>query len=280
MTPEQRGNGGFPEPPAGEPVRVVRCSHLTCGRDTRIRLPRGLPADAVRRVVCDGCGRTYDCHLVEEIEARGVASALAAPPRRWLELPPGRAWRIASIPIAAAAVIGALLLIRGLGDDSSTAERAGGGGDGSGPSAGSEEARLVRQPTYTLALPAGWVRTEPPAGATFAARAADEAGESTLFIDRDPELDAAAFEARSLAQLREVAGSAEVAERVPGPTPEETIVRLQSQARAGGGGPAYEVTLRASGPYRYYLSTMLAPDAGEQARKGVELIQSSFFPER
>ena len=57
-------------------------------------------------------------------------------------------------------------------------------------------------------------------------------------------------------------------------------MRLQSQARAGGGGPAYEVTLRASGPYRYYLSTMLAPDAGEQARKGVELIQSSFFPER
>ena len=277
----ERGNGGFPEPPPGEPVRIVRCSHLTCGRETRIRLPGTLPTEAVRRVVCDGCGRTYDCHLVEEIEAPGGAPGATAPRS---ERPGGRAWRIASVPIAAVAVIGVLLLIRGQ-DEGATVERAGNGpgngsgnGDGSRSSTGREEARLVRQPTYTLALPAGWVRAEPPSGATFAARTADETGEATLFIDRDPDLDAAAFEARSLTQLRDVAGSAEVAERIPGPTPEETIVRLTSSPRSDEA--VYEVTLRSAGPYRYYLSTMLAAETTNQARRGVDLIQSSFFPER
>jgi hypothetical protein len=93
------GNGGFPEPPAGESVRVVRCTHTTCGGETRIRLPRELPAEAVRRVVCDGCGHAYEC---ERAEAVGRGSGAS------------RAWRLVSIPIAAAAVIGALLLIRGL----------------------------------------------------------------------------------------------------------------------------------------------------------------------
>jgi hypothetical protein len=282
----ERGNGGFPEPPAGEPVRVVRCSHLTCGRETRIRLPGLLPAEAVRRVVCDGCGRTYDCHLVEEIETPGAGAATTAapPPHRRSDPSGGRAWRIASFPIAAAAVVGALLLIRGLEDDGTTVERTGQGGSGNGSGArsdaGAEEARLVRQPTFTLALPPGWARTEPPSGATFAARSSDETGEATLFIDREPELDTAAFEARSLQQLRDVAGSAEVAQRVSAPTPEETIVRLRSEAQPRRGEPIYEVTLRSAGPYRYYLSTMLAPGATDQARTGVDLIQRSFFPER
>jgi hypothetical protein len=259
------GNGGFPEPPAGEPVRVVRSSHLTCGTETRIRLPRQLPAEAVRRVVCDGCGHAYASQEVEEIEAaRGGGS----PDRR-----PGRAWRIASVPIAAAAVLGALLLIRGLEDDG-TAERT---ADGSPAPTG--EAQVVREPTYTLALPAGWERTDNPQGASFAASSADGTGEATLFITRDPRLDFAAFEARSLNQLRELAGGAEVTDRVPGPTPEETVVRLESGRSAPADGPEYEVTLRASDPYRYYLSTTLAPDASDVAREGASVIHGSFLPE-
>jgi hypothetical protein len=130
-----------------------------------------------------------------------------------------------------------------------------------------------------LALPAGWERIDPPTGATFAARSRDGGGEATLRIDRDPALDLGAFEARSLRQLRAVAGGAEVVDRVPGPTPEQTIIRLGAKAR-GSQGTTYEVTLRASGPYRYFLSTTLGPDASSVARAGVDLIQTSFFPGR
>lgn len=55
----RNGNGGFPEPPAGEPIRSVRRSHSECGADTRIRLPRTLPEAVVCRVVCEGCHKTY-----------------------------------------------------------------------------------------------------------------------------------------------------------------------------------------------------------------------------
>ena len=109
MSPDV-GNGGFPEPPADEPVRVVRTAHPACGTDTRIRLPHELPAEAVRRVVCAGCGARYDADAVEEIER--PRSDAASPRRGWLDRRPGPVFRIASIPIAAAAVIGALLLIQ------------------------------------------------------------------------------------------------------------------------------------------------------------------------
>jgi hypothetical protein len=260
------GNGGFPEPPAGESVRVVRCTHTTCGSETRIRLPRQLPAEAVRRVVCDGCGHAYECERAEEV-GRGSGAS--------------RAWRLVSIPIAAAAVIGALLLIRGLEDDGSPEQSDAGSpvapasGDG-----GAREARVVREPTYTLALPSGWQRTDPPPGATFAARSEDRTGEAALWVRDAPGLDFAAFERRSLKQLRELAGSAEVADRVSGPTPDETIVRLESERASSGTSPVYEVTLRAVDPYRYYLSTTLAPQASARARAGARLIHRSFLPTR
>lgn len=56
----RNGNGGFPEPPAGEPTRAVKRSHPDCGADTRIRLPRALPEAVVCRVVCEGCHKTYE----------------------------------------------------------------------------------------------------------------------------------------------------------------------------------------------------------------------------
>jgi hypothetical protein len=138
----------------------------------------------------------------------------------------------------------------------------------------------VREPAYTLALPGGWRRTEPPAGADFAATSADGTAEATLWVERDRRLGFDAFEARSIDQLRELAGNAEVSERVPGPTPEQTVVRLSADASPESGGATYEVTLRSAGPYRYFLSTMVAADASAVARQESELIQSSFFPER
>lgn len=97
----------------GEPVRVVQCSHLTCGHQTRVRLPGALPAEAVRCVVCGGCGRTFECHMVQEVDESAPRAARSA--REWLEGRPGHLWQMLSIPIAAAAVIGVLLLIRALG---------------------------------------------------------------------------------------------------------------------------------------------------------------------
>jgi len=277
----QDGNGGFPQPAAGESVHVVRCSHDACGGETRIRLPRQLPAEAVRRVVCDRCGHAYECHRAEEVAAPDTPAAEPAPPVSSERS--SRAWRLVSIPIAAAAVIGALVLIRSIDEDGSGEPS--GAGTPVTPTDTEEagdvgEARVVREPTYTLALPPAWERTDPPPGATFAARSEDRTGEAALWIDQDPDLDFAAFERRSLKQLRQLAGSAEVADRVNAPTAEETIVRLESERASAGTSPVYEVTLRAVEEYRYYLSTTLSPQASERARAGAELIHRSFFPTR
>jgi hypothetical protein len=78
-------------------------------------------------------------------------------------------------------------------------------------------------------------------------------------------------------QLEALGGSASVVERVPGPTPESTTVRLAAEAPPGE--PTLEATLRAAGPYRYYLATTVFPDASAKAAKGVELIVGSFVPE-
>jgi hypothetical protein len=98
---------------------VVLCTHASCGRGTRISLPGRLPPGVVRRVVCDGCGQAYETDRVEEIESPKAAAA-GAPAAAAAARPPerraGRAWRIATIPIAAAAVIGALILIQELRD--------------------------------------------------------------------------------------------------------------------------------------------------------------------
>ncbi|MGH2963284.1 MAG: hypothetical protein ACRDL3_13990, partial [Solirubrobacterales bacterium] len=170
----------------------------------------------------------------------------------------------------------ALLLFQPLVGDDAAVDEADVGGEGSSTAGGQEEARLVREPTYTLALPPGWERTDPPPGATFGARTPDAAASAALYIERDPRLDFPRFEARSLKELRRTAGSAEVVDRVPGPTIGESVAELRSDP--GSGGATYAVTLRASGPYRYYLLTTVQPDADSRARSGARLIHSSFLP--
>lgn len=264
------GNGGFPEPPAGERVRVVRCAHDACGAETRVRLPERLPARVVRRVVCAGCGRTFDPERAEDAGGEAVAAAARRP--RWLARPPGKLWRVITIPIAALAVVATLLVVRDVTDDATTTQPV-----TPDEPTGTDEARVVSEPTYTLALPPEWRQVDPPARASFAAESSDGTGEATLWIERNPELGFAAFERRSLARLRDLAGSAEVAERSPGPAAEQTVVRLTAGAP---GERRYEVTLRVAGAYRYFLSTALEPGASPIAREGVTVVQGSFLPSR
>jgi hypothetical protein len=228
----------------------------------------------VRRVVCDACHQPFEC---EDADDGGVVQ-----PR---ETAGSRLWKYLSIPVAAAAVIVALILIQGSGgsDQPSTpATRANPPAGGAPPSRTSKDGgsskggELVKGSSYTLALPDGWTQTEPQNGATFEASADGGGATATLWVQRDPGLSFPRFESQSLAQLRQAAGSAEVTNRTPAPTAAGTIVTLAPHAKAGA--PSYDVTLRVAGPYRYYLATTVEPNAPRDAADGAELIHSSFIP--
>jgi hypothetical protein len=263
------------------PVRVVRASHAACGADTRVRIPGAIPTRAVRRVVCDHCARPFECEAVDDAPDGGGGRRPSLPdltafrPRwpRWLDSPPGPAWRWISIPIAVAAVIGGLALIQGSDDSTAPAPSA-----ESAAKAG--DAKLVSQPGWTLALPDGWSRIPGPPGSAFHAASSDETADATLWVERDPELSFSAFVDRSLVQLREVAGNAELVERTGGPTLEKSSALLEANAPEGSGASApYTVTLRAAGPYRYYLSTSVEPGAPVSVVADAKLIHTSFIPE-
>jgi hypothetical protein len=326
---ERGNNGGFPVPVAGEPVRLVRCRHDACGTATRVRVPRELPAKVVRRVVCDGCHIPFDCDVVLDVgvvEQNGTDGAAPAPPRApsrlrqrqlrprrprrprprprsqrasrlprlhapgWLSNPESHAWRYLSIPVAAAIVVVALILIQGSGNsDRNSASPAGSSVNGpsakGGAAAGgavpagqaAHGAKVIKGSSYTLALPSGWSRVEPKNGATFAAAVDGGGADATLWIRRDPHLGFPQFESRSLAQLHALAGSAHVVNRVAAPTAEATVVTLAADSPPGQ--PAYAVTLRVAGPYRYYLATTVDPDASRAAVDGADLIHNSFVPQ-
>lgn len=308
-------NGGFPEPLAGVPVRVVAARHSGCGTQTRVRVPGSVPARAVRRVHCIGCDQDFETDAVEELgppprpPGKRSLFGLSKPGPSGISLPgldpSSRVWQLASIPLAAALVIGGLLVIQGGSDESDAPQgqaldaaavegstesgKASGSGDraervssGNGDGIGkfgkpAKNTELVQGSSFHLALPKGWERIDPPAGATFAAVAAAGDADATLWIEEKPGLDFPSFIGRSLKQLEALAGSARIVERVPAPTPDDTIVRLAANAPAGQ--PTYEVLLRASGAYRYYLATSVQPDASREAVDGVDLISGSFTPE-
>jgi hypothetical protein len=197
------------------------------------------------------------------------------------------------MPAAAAAVIGALLLIQGDDDSTETSgpaaaapaqgQEAKGGPRGerrNGTAAAPKDAQLISESTFQLALPAGWERTAPSGGATFAAVAPGGDADVMLWIERDPKLDFATFEQRSLAQLESLAGSAETVGRNPGPTAGTTSITI-APTSAPDGAPNYEVVLRASerGDYWYYLATTSQPGADPETIRGVELVQGSFLPQ-
>jgi hypothetical protein len=188
-------------------------------------------------------------------------------------------------------VIAVLLLLQD-GDDPSPQVTVGAGvptatevpGDEGSPGTSTgtpaNQAEFVTQPGFSLALPPGWERTPTEGGAAFTAAAADGLADATLWIERAPELSFAEFEARSLEQLRSLTGNADVIERIPAPTAAGTVVKLRADTPEGTGVSApYDVTLRAAGPYRYYLATTVEPGASRQARDGADLIHGSFVPE-
>ena len=274
-------NGGFPEPPFGMPVRVVRAAHQACGAETRVRIPGAIPARAVRRVVCEHCARPFECEAVDDEASGGGGWRPSLPdlsglrPRRpsWLDGPPGRIWGWLSIPIAAAAVVGGLALIQGSDDPAPPQKVA-----DSAVEAGA--AKLVRQPGWSLALPDGWQRTDGPSGSAFAATSSDGDAEATLWIERDPQLSFSDFEARSLVQLRQLAGNATIVDQTSGPTLEKSSALLEANAPPDSGASApYTVTLRAAGPYRYYLSTSIEPGTPTSVVEAAKLIHTSFVPE-
>jgi hypothetical protein len=295
--PDRQPNGGFPEPPPGAQVKIVRAHHELCDTETLVRLPGNLGPATVRRVVCGHCAEAFDAANVQVVAVLAAASE-AAPDGRgrsrlpgWLHAPTGRGWRLLSVPLAAAAVVGGLLLVQGSDDAGqppvASAPQTGGdaqagaagAGTGAAQAAGNTsdaQAELVRESNFSLALPQGWQQIPNKGGATFSASAAGGEAEATLWIERDPKLDFASFEARSLDQVRTLAGSARVIERTAGPTAEATVIRLAANPPAGS--PAYEVTLRVAGPYRYYLATTVQPDASAQAVDGSKLVHSTFVP--
>jgi hypothetical protein len=126
-------------------------------------------------------------------------------------------------------------------------------------------------------LPAGWDRVKPAAGATFAAVSPDGAADATLWIQNDPKLDFATFEASSLSQLETLTGSARVVERNVGPSVQSTSITLAPKD-VPAGSPTYEVVLRSANDNWYYLATTYQAGAPSEAVEGINLIQGSFLP--
>ncbi len=140
--------------------------------------------------------------------------------------------------------------------------------------------QFVQERGFSIALPDNWRRTKPPEGASFSARSDDGLGESTLWVDRDPKLDFKMFIDQSLAGLEQLGENATVSDRVDGPTIETSIAELQADVPLDGGlaGP-YRVTLRAAGPYRYYLATSIGAGAPPRLLADAELLGASFRPQ-
>jgi hypothetical protein len=187
------------------------------------------------------------------------------------------------LPVAglclAAAIVGVVLLALGGGSDE---------GQRPGPSApptpveppsAITDSQFVQERGFSIALPDGWHRAKPPEGASFSARAGDGLGEATLWVDRDPKLDFDTFIDQSLAGLEQLGENATVSDRVEGSSLETSIAELKADVPLDGGlaGP-YRVTLRAAGPYRYYLATSIGAGAPPRLLADAELLSASFRP--
>lgn len=284
-------NGGFPLPAPDGPRRVIEATHEGCATRTRVSIPAVLPVRSVRKIFCEHCERLCEAAAVSEVRpgfverVRSLVPSLPAVPidLRWLTL-----------PAAAIAVFGILSALNG---DETPAPEAGGStaapaqaepapaiakgnanaGHGAAKTAVPTDAQLISESTFSLALPAGWDRVKPGAGATFAAVSSDGVADATLWIRNDPKLDFATFEATSLAQLETLAGSARVVERNVGPSVEASSITLAPK-NVSTDSPTYEVVLRGSKDNWYYLATTYQAGASAEAINGVELIQGSFLP--
>jgi len=149
-------------------------------------------------------------------------------------------------------------------------------GGGGGAASAAKGPQVIKGSTFTLTLAPGWHRTQPKNGETFAAAANDGKANATLFVRHDPNLSFSDFRSVSIAQVRRLSGGAEIVSYVRTTTATGPVVRLA--ANSGPHTPAYDVTLRAAGPYRYYLATSVKPNASRKAVAGAHLIHKSFAP--
>jgi hypothetical protein len=285
---------------------VIEATHSGCSAPTRVSLPAALPLRAVRRIFCEHCERLCEAAAVAEVRPRlGERVRSLMPSLPALSLPgapapaPATSFRFdlrwLTLPVAALSVFAILSLLNG--DDAQAPEasspapavkpaEAGAAGKADSQAAknsGSEktavpaDAQFIAESTFSLALPAGWDRVKPAAGATFAAVSPDGTADATLWIQNDPNLDFATFEARSLSQLETLAGSARVVERNVGPSAQSSAITL-APTNVPAGSPTYEVVLRSAKDNWYYLATTYQPGAPSEAIEGVDLIQGSFLP--
>lgn len=198
-------------------------------------------------------------------------------------LPPLPRW----LPIAGAAIAvgGGLYLIQGDGEApapaATTAARPAVTNSAQPANAmlASGAATLVKGAGFSLALPAGWVETTPPADATFAAVSADGLADATLWITEAPKLSFARFEGESLIQLAKLSADARLVHRIRGPSLETSVVELAAGAEGASADAPYRVTLRAAGPYRYYLATSLDGNAPATLVGETELLRGTLRPD-
>jgi hypothetical protein len=282
-------NGGFPIPVENEPVRLVASHHDACSGNTRVRLPRAVPARAVRRVVCDRCSQPYEPAGVDDLGEPRRLKSLSLP---GLSVPTGTSlsWRWLSLPVAAVAVAGGLVLIQGGDGDSespidaatsSTSERITEHAQPvniRGKASAPRDATLVSGSTFQLVLPANWEEVPASGGATWSAAATDGDADAQLWVDQDPKLNFATFEARSLDQLETLAGSAAPVRRSLGPTPDKTSALL-APTSAPENAPNYEVLIMGGFDNRwYYLATTTQPGASTSTASDVRLVQETLEP--
>jgi len=186
------------------------------------------------------------------------------------------------LPIAAAGavlvVIGVVLLVGGGSDEPQESSQDASIAPVEPPSAISQS-QFVQERGFSIALPDSWHRAKPPEGASFSAQSDDGLGESTLWVDRDPDIDFDEFVDQSLAGLKQLGDNATVSDRVEGSSLETSIAVLEADVPLDGGlaGP-YRVTLRAAGPYRYYLATSIGAGAPPRLLADAELLSASFRP--
>jgi hypothetical protein len=191
----------------------------------------------------------------------------------------GSRWALPAAAVVAVLIVaGAAVLVLSGGDEETGPEPA--------PLAQSQPPSVINDPQFveergfSIALPDAWDRVKPPEGASFAAVSDDGLGEATLWVERDPDLDFDEFVDQSLAGLEGLGEDARVSDRVEGPTPETSIAVLEAEVPVDGGvaGP-YRVTLRAAGPYRYYLATSIGAGAPPRLIAEAELLSTSFRPQ-
>src|SRR5262249_47864179 len=200
-------------------------------------------------VVCAGGERAFDTATVEDLGVPRWRRGIGA----WLDRPPGKRWQLVAVPVAAALVVEAIFLINSFG----------GSNDGGG--ATPARARVVHGRAWSLVLPASWSHVAARGGDAFAARSRGGAGGAWPDGTRGPALSFAAFERSSLARLKRTGGSARVASDGTTAHGASSVELSGGAASETGGSAPYTVTLHASGPYRYYLQTSLAPGASTAA---------------